>query len=655
VTPPAPRAIEIARAHHLAGRLPEAERICRQLLQADPEDADALNLLGVMAHQAGNNERAVELIEKAICRQPASAKFLNNLGETHRALGRLEDALACYGKALAIEPSHFGALVNRGNALQQLGRHEEAIACYDRALAIQPGDAAAWNNRGAALKELRRYGEAAASFLRVVSLRPDYVEAHRNLGNALWDQDRLEEALACYDRALAIEPGHAGALMNRGNALQRLKRYDEAVASYRQVLSANPEFAVAHCNLGIALRDQGRLEQAIASYQRALSLDSQSAQAHFGLGNALKDQGKLEEALASYGRALALKADFVDALNNRSAALLALNRCQEALASYEKVLAIEPGYAVAHANLGACRLLVGDFEGGWPEYEWRWRSEHYLSAPREFLQPLWLGKEDIAGKTILLHAEQGFGDTIQFARYVEAVARRGATVILEVQPALLSLLSGIAGASRLVGRGEPLPHFDVHCPLLSLPLAFGTRLQTIPAAVPYLGPAAANVRRWRDKLGASGVPRVGIAWSGNPDNPNDRNRSMALRKLMALQIPEARLISVQKEVRPADAKVLAANPHIGDFGTRLGDFSDTAALLSLMDVVVSVDTSVVHLAGALGKPVWVLLPFAPDWRWLMDREDSPWYPTARLFRQPGVGDWDSVVNRVKRELQRLPR
>ncbi len=655
MTQPTPPAIETARAHHLAGRLPEAERICRQLLQADPGDADALNLLGVMAHQAGDNRSAVELIEQAVRRQPANPKFLNNLGEAHRALGRLEDALALYGKVLAVEPGHFGALVNRGNALQQLGRHEEAVACYDRALAIQPDYAAAWSHRGAALQALGRHEDATGSFRKVVSLRPDYVEAHRNLGNALWVEDKLEEALACYDRALALEPDHAGALMNRANALQRLKRYDEAVAGYRRVLSINPDLAVAHGNLGITLRDQGRLEEAIASYQRALALDPRSAQTHFGLGNALKDQGRLEESLECYGRALAIKPDLADALNNRGTALLALNRAREALADFEQALAIEPGAAVAHANLGACRLLVGDFEGGWPEYEWRWRSEYYLSAPREFSQPLWLGKEDIAGKTILLHAEQGFGDAIQFVRYVETVAKRGATVILEVQPALLSLLSGIAGASRIVGRGEPLPHFDMHCPLLSLPLAFGTRLQTIPAAVPYLDPAAANVRSWRDKLGARGVPNIGIAWSGNPDHPNDRNRSMALRKLMALQIPGARLISVQKEVRPEDAKVLAANPHIGDFGTRLGDFSDTAALLSLMDLVVSVDTSVVHLAGALGKPVWVLLPFAPDWRWLMDREDSPWYPTARLFRQPRAGDWDGVVDRVKRELQSLPR
>ncbi len=322
------------------------------------------------------------------------------------------------------------------------------------------------------------------------------------------------------------------------------------------------------------------------------------------------------------------------------------------MASYRKALTIEPDYAPAHWNESLCRLLIGDFERGWKKYEWRWKCDQDLLATRNFSQPLWLGREDLTGKTILLHAEQGLGDTIQFARYAQAVAQKCAKVILEVQPSLRSLLSEISGAYKVLSRGEPLPEFDFHCPLLSLPLAFNTRLETIPATIPYLGARAAVVKRWEDNLGKRDVPRVGIVWSGLSTNVNDHNRSIALSRLAALAGPSVKLVSLQNEVRAEDEKALAANKQILHFGSELEDFSDTAALVSLMDLVVSVDTSVAHLAGALGKPVWILLPFAPDWRWLVDREDSPWYPTARLFRQPKIGDWDSVIDKVKQDLSK---
>ena len=579
---PEPRPIEIARAHHLAGRVPEAEGVCRQLLDADPNDPDALNLLGVIAHQAGKHEIAVELIDKAIRRQPSNPKFLNNLGEANRGLRRLNEALACYREALAIEPGHVGALSNQGYVLQELKRYDEAIASYDKALAIKPDYAEGWNYRGFALLKLRRYDEAIASYRRALSIRPDHFEAHNNLGTALKGQGKLEEALA----------------------------------SYRAALSLRPDLAEAHNNVGAALKEQGKLEQAIASYHKALSLRPEYAEAHYNLGAALKEQGKLEQAIASNRKALSLRPDFAE----------------------------------AQWNDGMCRLLLGDFERGWRQYEWRWKCDEFPSSRRNFSQALWLGEEDIAGKTVLLHAEQGLGDTIQFVRYAQEVARKGATVILEVPSVLRPLLSGLAGVHQVLSYGEQLPEFDFHCPLMSLPLALGTRLGPIPAAIPYLRAPAAKIGDWEGKLGQSGALKVGIVWSGNPAHRNDRNRSLALSRLIALQKPDVRLISLQKEVRPEDAGVLHADKRILHFGPQLEDFSDTAALVSLMDLVISVDTSIAHLAGALGKPVWILLPFAPDWRWQLDREDSPWYPTARLFRQSETGDWDGVIDKVKRGL-----
>ncbi len=449
-----------------------------------------------------------------------------------------------------------------------------------------------------------------------LGIKPSNPDALVNFGNALQELGRYDEALASYDEALAIKPDYATALSNRGTVLQALKHYDKALASYDEALAIKPDYAEALRNRGITLHGLRRYD----------------------------------EALASYDKALAIKPDYAEALSNRGLTLQALKRYDEALASYSKALAINPDYAEAHANEGLLRLTLGDFERGWEEYEWRWKGPSFAASRRNFSRPLWLGKDDIRGKTLLIHAEQGMGDTIQFARYAHMVAEKGATAILEVQPALKALLANGPGAYQVLSEGEALPKFDLHCPFLSLPLAFNTRLDTIPAHVPYLAAPAAAIKKWRAKLEQSSAPRIGIVWSGRSTHANDANRSIALIKLMPLQSPEVQLVSLQNEVRPQDERVLAANKQILHFGSELKDFSETASLVSALDLVISVDTSVAHLAGALGKPVWILLPFAPDWRWLLDREDSPWYPTARLFRQPKIGDWDSVIDRVKQEL-----
>jgi tetratricopeptide (TPR) repeat protein len=366
--------------------------------------------------------------------------------------------------------------------------------------------------------------------------------------------------------------------------------------------------------------------------------------------------GRLDEALASLDTALTLRPDYVEALNSRGVVLKELRRLDEALASFERAVALEPDHADAHLNEALLRLLMGDFERGWPQNEWRWQDAafgvpkpHVRLPRRDFTQPQWRGSEALYGKTILLHSEQGFGDTIQFCRYARMVATRGARVILEVEEPLRQLMSGVSGVWYCAAKGETLPDFDLHCPLLSLPLAFGTRLETIPTATPYLR-AGADERDWEARLPPGDRPRIGLAWSGNPHHRNDARRSIPLDALAPLFDFDATFVSLQRDVREGDAAALEES-RILDLGGELADFADTAALMSRLDLVITVDTSVAHLAGALGRRSWILLPFVPDWRWLIDRDDSPWYPTARLFRQADTREWPSVVARVREALQ----
>ncbi len=398
-----------------------------------------------------------------------------------------------------------------------------------------------------------------------------------------------------------------------------------------------------------------RHAEALANYDRALSLVPDYIDAIYNRGNALHELGRYEEALASYDRVLAARANDGNALNNRGKALKELNRYDEALACSAQALAALPDNIVAHCNEASMRLLIGDLPRGFAEYEWRWKKADMAPAQRQFPQPLWLGSkelgaEDISGKTILLHGEQGFGDAIQFCRYATLVAGRGARVILEVRPPLVSLMQSLAGPAAVIAKGDALPAFDLHCPLLSLPLAMGTTLETVPAQVPYLHASPGKSEEWSARLGPKTRPRIGLCWSGNATHERDRERSMRLSDYLPLLELDASFVSLHQEVRPEDAAVLAAHPEILHFGEALKDFTDTAALIGALDLVISVDTSVAHLAGALAKPAWVMITYVPEWRWLLTREDSPWYPTVRLFRQDEGRTWDGVVARLREAL-----
>jgi tetratricopeptide (TPR) repeat protein len=498
------------------------------------------------------------------------------------------------------------------------------------------------------------FTEAEKICQQIISAKHDFFDALHLLAVVQSRLGKKDTALVSYNRALTVRPDHAQALSNRGVTLHELKRFNEALASYDQALTVQPDHAEALSNRGVTLHELKRFDEALASCDRALTVRPDHADALSNRGNALKELKRLDEALASYDRALAMRPDHADALSNRGLALHELKRFDEALASYDRALTVRPDYADAHCNVASTRLLTGDFDRDWPEHEWRWKNDSFTSTRRNLAQPLWLGVDAIDGKTILLHSEQGFGDTIQFCRYVPLVAARGARVILEVENPLLELMSNFLCVRQVVSKGEPLPDFDVHCPLLTLPLVFATRLETIPADVPYLSATATFSEKWKRRLPKSATARIGISWAGNPNYKYDQSRSIGLSPMLPLlSCQDVQFFSIQKDLRVGDLETLRNNPHVKHLGEEIETFEDTAAIISLLDLVISSDTSIVHLAGALGKPVWVLLQHVPDWRWLLDRDDSPWYPTARLFRQDDTRAWDSVIARVHKALLKL--
>jgi tetratricopeptide (TPR) repeat protein len=635
-----------ALATHRAGRLAEAEKIYEKILAIQPDHFDSLHSLGFIYYQRGSHEEAIHKIDLALRRNPNNSAALNNRGVILKELQQFDKALASYDRALTMRPDYAEAHSNRGVVLYELKRFEEALLSYDRALKLRPDYAEALSNRGNTLKELKRFEEALACYNRALILQPKLAEALSNRGFALHELKRFEEALASYDQALTLRPDYAEALSNRGATLHELKRFEEALASCDRALMLRPDYAEALSNRGDTLHELKRFEEALASCERAVKLRPDYAEGFSNRGNALRGLKRFEEALASYDRALTLRPVFAEGLSNRGVTLHELKRFDEALASYDRALTLRPDFADGHLNEAVTRLLTGDFDRGWEKNEWRWKSEQLKIGERNFAQPQWTGSNEIRNKTILLHAEQGFGDTIQFCRYVPRVVARAGRVILEVPKPLHALMSTIPGLAQIVSKGDPLPDFDMHCPLLSLPLAFGTRLETILAETPYLHASPSAAMNWDARLGPRSRPRIGLAWSGRPAHKNDHNRSIRLSALLPLLDVDATYISLQRDVRAGDATVLQQRGEILHFGAELKTFSDTAALMSNLDLIIAVDTSVAHLAGALAKPIWILLPFVPDWRWLLDRDDSPWYPTARLFRQDDTREWDNVIARL---------
>jgi tetratricopeptide (TPR) repeat protein len=574
----------------LDGRLLEALSGCQQALALDPDNADTLHLMGAVHLEAGENDLAVEWTSRAIRKDP-KAEFLSTLGI----------------------------------ALSNLGRHDDALKVFDKAVQLKPDDALLWSQLAKACTTLGQAQDALRCYAQAFTLDPGHADAAYCCGHLCHGMQRHEEALAWLDRSLALRPDHVPALMIRSYVLKALRRLDAALAD----------------NLHAARLDPGNSEIANS------------------LGSTLQELGRIEEALSVYERALHIAPGNPHLMTNRANALVWSGRLDEAGAAYRQVLATNPDFVEARWNQGILQLLLGDFENGWYGLEMRFKIPGMHPAYPKLRGPMWLGEEPIAGKTILICADEGLGDSIQFARYVPMLAARGARVILAAEPILRPLLAGIEGVSQYLPKlaETVLPPYDLHCAINSLPFAFATRLDSIPNG-PYLAPPAADrVRAWedrlQDRLGPHDRLRVGLVWSGNPDHRNDRYRSMSLALMSRILDVDAHFFSLQKQPRPLDAETLRETPGIIDLTDHLTDFGETAALLSCLDLVIAVDTSVAHVAAALGRPTWILLQQIPDFRWLLDRDDSPWYPSVRLFRQDASRNYAGVLDRVRAELAKL--
>lgn len=569
--------------------------------------------------------------------------------------GRLDLAQRRYEEILRIAPRHFDALHLSGVLAAQMRDFERAGELIRRALKIKPDFAEAHFNLGNSLMDLKRLEAARSSYERAIACRADFAEAHCALGNLCAQLNRMEAALRHFGRAIALRSYYAAAYVGRAAVLQRLSQLQAALGDYNRAIELKPDCVEAYCSRGNLLMELQQPATALADYERSVALNPRDAEAHCNRGEALRQLGQLEAALASHDRASAIKPDFAGAHCNRGVVYYDMLRPDDAVACYDRAISINPDYAEAHCNRAFALLLAGDFERGWHEYEWRWDATRRPRGTRgrSLTGAPWRG-EPLTGRTILLHGEQGFGDTIQFCRYATLVAAMGARVVLEVEAPLTRLLATVPGGVTVIAPGTKLPDLDYHCGLMTLPQRLQTRLDTIPHPSPYLHAAGEAVAQWRARLdarlGESTAPRIGLVWSGRQTLRDGRRRSIPLARLLEALPREPRYVSLQNEVRDVDRPCLAECDRIADLTDQVGDFADTAALCACLDLIVSVDTSMAHLGAALGKRTWILLPFAPDWRWLLDRDDSPWYPTAKLYRQERIDDWEGTLARLGADL-----
>jgi tetratricopeptide (TPR) repeat protein len=686
----------LAQAYELdrQGRLAEAIERYRRILTAEPNNSDALHLMGIALARLGRPREAVEAMASAARLQPSNPTIQANLGNALTEIGRPDEAVACFERALALKPDFLAALhgramaqlrmgrieaavqtleeavrrapnqprlhVDLGVALERLGRKEEALRHFERATTLDPNSPQGHYNRGLLEALLGRLPQALASLDRVLALQPSLPAIHANRGNVLTDLGRTAEALVSYDKALALQPRDPVTLRNRGRLLMRLERYTEAMASFDAAVALAPEDFAAHFHRGVALAVLERHTEALQSFDRALALNPGSAEILNNRGVVLGQLDRPEEAFESFSKALAIDATHVEAHTNAANILKTLNRPVEALRYLDRALALRPEDSKLLWGKSLALLTLGELKQGWPLYESRLQLEYLRPLQRHSDSPRWRG-EPLEGKILLVHAEQGLGDTLQFTRYVPLLESKGARVIFEVQPALEKLLRSAPIRGEILAVGAPLPRFDLRTPLLSLPWHLGTELDSIPGGVPYLRADAARAAVWKERLAALPGLKVGLTWQGNLETEKQggfRGRSFLLAAAAPLaQVPGVTLISLQKgpgsEQRQQVAflgKILELMPP-WEMGPE--EIMDTAALMTELDVIVTSDTATAHLAGALGLPVWVLLGASPDWRWLTDRDDTPWYPTMRLFRQRKSGQWPEVFDRVASELTAL--
>jgi Flp pilus assembly protein TadD len=679
--------LRLALARHREGRLSEAEALYQKVLELQPRQPDALRLSGVLAQQRGELDRAGQLLQQALQAQPDSPDTHHDLGSVWFESGQTKKALAAYQSAIRLRPNFPEAYYNMGNAHYALGERAAAASCYRRAVEQQPdlaeahynlglvaqdeGDSAeaslhyeqalrhrpdypeALLNLGVVQKNQGQFAPAAASLLKAVALKPDYSEAWLHLGIVRQQENRPAEAEACFRRVLALRPAEISAHLNLALVLDDLGKRADAEQQLKSVLQLAPENPEAHSCMAGLLKKRGCFEEAAHYYRRAIQLDPNAVAVQVALVGTLVSHDKLEEASEVCERILEKDPANVETLIFLGMVRFRKCRPAEAAELYRKALSLNPANPDARLNLAMCELLLGDYPAGFKNYEARWRSKLSTAIPRFFTEPRWQG-EALDGRTILLYAEQGLGDAIHLIRYAPLVAQRGGRVLVECPAPLKALFREVPGVSTVAVHGEPLPRFDLQLPFLSLPVVFETTLETIPNKVPYLHVPSGTICAWpsnpRSEL------QIGLVWSGNPRHANDKTRSIPLAQLAPLWAMRGLgFYSLQVGVASRQLAEVEGAGTIVDLAPQLTDMAVTAAVIERLHLVISVDTAVAHLAGALGKPVWVLLPVVTDWRWLMGRGDSPWYPSMRLFRQKQAGNWSEVVDTLCEQLQHVIR
>ncbi len=642
------------------GDFAEAARCFGDALAAEPGAHSVLNKLGFCLTELGRFEEALQHLQRAPALESPSA---NVLAETHYLLANLakirgtpQQAVQCLQSVIACDPQFEPAYRDLCFLLLDASKLDDAQHLMQAALQQFPDSAEFHFYLGNIFHEQRRWEAASSSFRAALELAPDYAFAYVNLSAALQEQGEIEQALAMLEQALARNPDVSDWHVKRGYLLQLQSRFGEAFEAYQRAIAMHPTLARAHANLGSLYEHQEQLELALACYREAAMLEPDNPDFLFNLGAGLQARRDAEDAIACYEKILQIAPGNTKAMVNLAVVLSMQGRMDEALACYDKVLAMHPEMAQVHVNKAYLLLKLGRFPEGWREYEYRWQC---ADAPVRvaFTQPLWLGQQDLQGKAILLYGEQGYGDMLHFVRYASLVAARGATVYLLLPAVLTSLARSCAGVAAVFTQGEDIPPFDFLCPLMSLPLACGTELSSIPGMVPYLHSDPVRVASWRMRLGEKRGLRVGLAWAGDPRKAQpmaaamDKQRSMPFQQLLPLfDVPGIEFFCLQMGEARAQMEGSAG---LRDFTGELHDFQDTACLIENLDLVISVDTSIVHLCGALARPVWMMDRHGHCYRWLPDREDSPWYPSLRIFRQDTPGDWSGVVKRILPALRQL--
>jgi tetratricopeptide (TPR) repeat protein len=603
-------------------------------------------------YQSGCFQETIDLCREILNEKPGHFKALHLLGLSGQSRREYDLSISCFEEMIRLYPEKALGYFSLANVYYELRKLDQAAEKYHQAAQRDSADDHIFNNWGIVLREKGSFEEAVSCFQKAIHLNPDNANAYHNLGNTLDDLGKVEGSIRCYQKALQINPSNVIHYKCLGNALRETGQLDESLEILSQALDRFPDDPEAYFNLGAALKAKGRLDEAVECYRKAIDLNPYLPQAFYNLGNVFKEKGQIEEAVEQFQKALELDPNFAETYNNLGMIYKETGELGKALLMFQKAWEVKPGFAEAKWNMGLACLLGGNFLEGWEGYEWRWEKGDYKKYKRPFSKPLWNG-EDISRKTILLHAEQGYGDTLQFIRYVPLVAERSGRVWVECPRDLVNLLGDLVGGKQVITRGDPLPEFDFHCPLMTLPKVFGTTLDSIPSKNPYLKADPDLKRSWQERINSDPLNfKIGLVWSGNPEHLNDRNRSCSFETLSPLfQIQKVQIFSLQKGEGSEEAKHCAGNWGLVDFTDRIHNFSDTAALIENLDLVISVDTAVAHLAGALGKRVWLLLPFSPDWRWLLGRDDSPWYPTMGLYRQTEPGNWREVIQRVVADLK----